>query len=127
MGAQEFRKGTILSSVPLFKRAAELDPNFASAWYFLGAASSVAGIGGSAEYITKAYELRDRVSERERLTIEAFYFQATGQWDKFGDSTAVWARTYPRSGLPYNMRGYYHRGLGEFRRRTEGFSGGLQA
>lgn len=113
MGAQEFRKGTVLASIPLMKRATELDPNFASAWYYLGAATAVSGAGSAPEYYAKAYELRDRVSERERLTIEAFYFQSLQQWDKFGDATAIWARSYSRWALPHNMRGFYHRALGE--------------
>jgi hypothetical protein len=121
MGAQEFRKGTLLASIPLLKRATELDPNFASAWYYLGAAAAVAGTGNAAQYTAKAYELRDRVSERERLTIEAFYFQAIQQWDKFGDATAVWARTYPRWALPHNQRGFYHRGLGELEEELKDF------
>jgi len=47
-------------------------PDFAAAWYYLGAATAVSGIGSPAEHYAKAYALRDRVSERERLTIEAF-------------------------------------------------------
>ena len=121
MAAQEFRKGTVLSSVPLLKRATELDPNFAAAWYYLGAATAVSGIGSSAEYYAKAYALRDGVSERERLTIEAFYFQALQQWDKFGDATAVWARSYARWALPHNQRDFYHRALGELEDELSSF------
>jgi tetratricopeptide (TPR) repeat protein len=116
MGEDEFRRGTILASVPLFKRATELDPNFAAAWMFLGTASGIAG-GGLAdarEDLIKAYELRDRVSEYERLYITVFYYQnAIGQWDKAAEAASVWARTYPRSPLPHTMLGLLHRGSGE--------------
>ncbi len=114
MGADEFRRGTILASVPLFRRATELDPNFAVAWLFLGTASAIAGGGGTREDLTKAYELRDRVSEREKLYITSFYYaNATDEWDKASEAERVWARTYPRSPLPHNMLAILHRRAGE--------------
>jgi tetratricopeptide (TPR) repeat protein len=114
MGTDEFRRGTMLAAIPLFKRATELDPNFAVAWLNLGTASGIAGGGSSREDLIKAYELRDRVSERERLYITTFYYEnATGEWDKAAEAGSVWARTYPRSPLPHNMLGILHRRAGE--------------
>jgi serine/threonine protein kinase/tetratricopeptide (TPR) repeat protein len=114
MGMDEFRSGSLLASVPLFKRATELDPNFAAAWIFLGTASLISGGGGFSADLTKAFDLRDRVSERERLNITAFYYQyVTGEWDKGTEAASVWARTYPRSPLPHNTLGNMHMQAGE--------------
>jgi serine/threonine protein kinase/tetratricopeptide (TPR) repeat protein len=113
MGLDEFRHGSLVASIPLFKRATELDPNFASAWLYLGTASGISGGRGSLG-VAKAFELRDRVSERERLFITAFYYgNGTREWDKAAEVDTVWARTYPRSPLPHNQLGILHRQAGE--------------
>ena len=72
-------EGTI-AGIPFFKRAIELDPNFAMAYASLSAKyGNLAESSLALEYATKAYELRDRATERERLHIAALYFSATGQ------------------------------------------------
>jgi eukaryotic-like serine/threonine-protein kinase len=113
MGNDEFRSGSLLASVPLFKRATELDPNFASAWYQLGNTSGLTGGRGALEAMTKAFELRDRVSEREKLAITTFYYMSTREWDKAMEAASVWTRTYPRSPLPHNALAQLHRQAGE--------------
>ncbi len=115
LGAQQFRQGTLLASIPFFKQATERDPNFAMAWLFLGTAYAVAGGGASTGYLQKAFDLRDRVSERERYYITVFYYQnATRQWDKAVEAEQLWMQAYPRSLLPRTMRGLLHRTAGEF-------------
>ena len=72
-------EGTI-AGIPFFKRSIELDPNFAMAYASLSAKyGNLAESSLALEYATKAYELRDRATERERLHIAALYFSATGQ------------------------------------------------
>jgi eukaryotic-like serine/threonine-protein kinase len=89
-------------SIPFFKRALELDPNFAVAYSSLGNTYCNLGLGGlCVENIKKAYALRDRVSERERYKISALYY-----WDVGGDLEQVsqvfelWAKSYPQDVTP---------------------------
>ena len=104
LGSEHFNRGDALAARPLFERATTLDPNFAMAWWFLSAAYQNAGLGQRSEYIEKAFALRDRLSEREKLSIEAAYYgQRTGEWDKASDSAQTWAQTYPRVALPHFM------------------------
>src|SRR5215469_4294056 len=68
-------QGESIPSIPFFKRALQLDPNFAIAYTGLGYAYSNIGEPGlAAENFKKAYDLRDRVSEREKLSIESAYY-----------------------------------------------------
>jgi len=69
------------AALPFYKKAVELDSNFAYA--YLALAVSYSGLneaGLATEYARKAYELREKVSERERFSIEAFYYETvTGE------------------------------------------------
>jgi serine/threonine protein kinase/Flp pilus assembly protein TadD len=93
-----FKKKDDYSSVPLFKRAIELDPNFAAAYSALGMAYYNLRENDSAnENFRKAYELRDRVSEREKYSISAeYYSEATGELEKANQVYEQWAQAYPR-------------------------------
>jgi serine/threonine protein kinase/tetratricopeptide (TPR) repeat protein len=90
-------QGKELESIPQFQRAIELDPNFAIA--YAGLAGVYANMGESdraMEYQQKAYDLRDRVSERERFKLIATYhWVVTGDLDKETETEEQWARAYP--------------------------------
>ncbi len=89
-------------SVPFLKRAIELDPNFPMAYSAL--AVSYGNLGQptlALEYATKAYRLRDRVSEREKLRITANYFYATGEMEKEAQTYELWIANYPRDNVPH--------------------------
>jgi tetratricopeptide (TPR) repeat protein len=64
------------------------------------------------ESATKAYHLRDRASEREKLRISAFYFDLTGQLEKAAQTYEVWIANYPRDDDPYNELGTIYATLG---------------
>jgi eukaryotic-like serine/threonine-protein kinase len=84
-------------SVPFFKQAIELDPGFAAAYALLS--ERYANLGETSlalEYATKAYQLRDRTSEREKLAIAAIYFNATGESEKRAQALELWEADYPR-------------------------------
>jgi tetratricopeptide (TPR) repeat protein len=103
-GNERFRQGEFVAAIPLFQRATELDPNFAMAWWFLASSYQNAGLGGRGDYLDKAFELRERLSESERLSITtAYYAQRAGEWDKASDAAQSWIRTYPRVALPHFM------------------------
>jgi tetratricopeptide (TPR) repeat protein len=86
------------AAVPLFRRATEIDPNFALAYAHLGLVYSSIGESVLAvESTTKAYQLRDRASDRERFFItSAYHRQVTGNLERDGETCETWAQTYPR-------------------------------
>ena len=93
-------------AIPLFKRAIELDPNFASAYLGLSVAYSNLGEAEQSNvYTRKAYELRDRVSEREKFRITADYYEyCTGDIEKAIQAFQQWGQAYPHeSGAQVNI------------------------
>jgi eukaryotic-like serine/threonine-protein kinase len=90
-------------AIPLFQRAVEIDPSFAMAYASLGLMYGSSGSSELAtENVTRAYELRDRASDKERFFITAYYFgRATGNQEKAQQVCKEWARTYPREFLPH--------------------------
>jgi eukaryotic-like serine/threonine-protein kinase len=97
MGVTTGRTKSDAEAIPFMKRAIELDPNFAIA--YAGLAVNYSNLGQaslSAEYARKAYDLRDRVSERERYRISALYFQnVTSEVEKATEAYELWAKSYP--------------------------------
>ena len=85
------------SAVPLFRRSIELDPEFAYAHAALGLVLGTFGeVEASRLHTEKAYQLRDRVSEWERLFITAQYHdRVTGDLDQMLTTCEMWVATYP--------------------------------
>lgn len=102
-------------AVPHLKRAIELDPNFASAYAVLGVVQSNLGNSKEAvEYLKKAYELRDRADEREKLYILGHYHGfVTGDTQKQIEIYEQWIKTYPRDTKPYANLGIVYSEVGE--------------
>jgi serine/threonine protein kinase len=102
-------------AISFFKRAIELDPNFAMAYARLGTEYMDFNepIRGAAA-ITKAYELREGVSEREKLYIESHYYDmVTGEADKAIETYQLWQKTYPRDLISYANLGVVYGNLGQ--------------
>jgi class 3 adenylate cyclase/tetratricopeptide (TPR) repeat protein len=91
------------AAIPLLKRAVEVDPHFALAYADLGVMYVDLGeADSSAEYAKKAYELRERVTERERFSIDSTYYQlVTGELEKAAQVNEQRKQTYPRDLAPY--------------------------
>jgi tetratricopeptide (TPR) repeat protein len=91
------------AALPFFKRAVDLDPNFAMAYAVMsGIYFPLNQVRRGDEYARKAYDLREKVSERERFFIEwIFYLSATGELEKGAQTAERWQQTYPRDDLPY--------------------------
>jgi eukaryotic-like serine/threonine-protein kinase len=91
-----------LQAVPHLKKAVELDPNFARAYAVLGICLNNNGDSkGGAENLRKAFALKDRATEPERLYIEAHYYDTlTSNLDKSIPTYEAWIRTYPRETIP---------------------------
>jgi eukaryotic-like serine/threonine-protein kinase len=104
IGNDQRQRGQALASVSSFKRAIELDPNFAMAYARLAVFYGNSAQGELAEqYAQKAFELRDRVSEHERFYIsEKYYEYVTGEIDKSVEVEQAWAQTYPNDYIPHN-------------------------
>jgi tetratricopeptide (TPR) repeat protein/tRNA A-37 threonylcarbamoyl transferase component Bud32 len=104
------------SAIPLFQRAIGLDPNFAMAHARLG--TCYAGLGESAravDSLRKGYELRERVSEREKFYISAHYAQYIGgNLEDARKTYELWAQTYPHDEAPPNNLGVIYSILGQF-------------
>jgi serine/threonine protein kinase/Flp pilus assembly protein TadD len=103
-------------AIPYFERAVELDPNFARAYAALGAAYfNLEEHDAAVRNLKKAYELRSRVSERERLEIEgAYYGLVTGELQKTVETYKGWLQSYPNSYQPYADLGFYDVRLGNY-------------
>jgi len=93
--------GEYLRPIELSKKAIELDPNFAMAYRGLAVQYANLGQGENAfQYMRKAFELKDRASERERLAIISDYYQYNGQLDRALEAYALYKQTYPRDDRP---------------------------
>ncbi len=111
-----------------FKRAIELDPNFAMAYASMGSAYRTLGETDAAgNAARKAYELRDRVSERERLYIEAHYVSdVEGDLEKASQIYESWQQTYPRDDVPTNNLAVIDNELGEYAKALTGLQAAFQ-
>ncbi len=102
------------AAIPFFQRAIHLDPNFAMAYARLGTSYSNLGeIASAAESTRKAYDLRERVSEREKLYIASHYEHfVTGNLEAARKAYELWAQTYLRDYVPPGNLASIYAGLG---------------
>lgn len=109
-------------AIPFFQRAIELDPNFATAYAFLaGSYSNLGEYKLASENITRAYQLRDRGSEPEKLEFTFFYhILVTGDLERANQALTLDAQIYPRRpfshlclGVIYSQMGFYEKSLAE--------------
>jgi len=109
-----------LASIPFYKQAIELDPNFALAYARLGTVYGNWDLLVTAEeYRKKAFELKDRTSERERLYITSHYYADSGQLEKGNASYELYKQTYPRDVTPYINLSVTDLQLGDFDKALE--------
>jgi serine/threonine protein kinase/Tfp pilus assembly protein PilF len=116
------------AALPFFKRAVDLDPNFATAYAWMSAVYWVLSeVGRADEYARKAYDLREKVSEREGFWIEGnYYFSATGELEKAAQVYELWKQTYPRDDLPYMQLGDISVFLGNWEKGLEEWRAALR-
>ena len=103
------------------ERAIELDPNFAMAYGAVGGDySSLGELGRGSDYFTKAFQLREHASEREKLAINADYYQyVTGELDKAAETYQEIIASYPRDFRTYNNLGVVLASLGQYEKAAE--------
>ena len=116
MGNEERAKGRARESLAFYNRAVELDPNFAMAYARVGVFYiNQEQLETAKEYLQRSYELRDRVSERERLYItEKYYNYITGEIDKAVETLKTWSRLYPDDFIPHNNLSLDYQILGNY-------------
>ncbi|HVH71818.1 MAG TPA: serine/threonine-protein kinase, partial [Candidatus Dormibacteraeota bacterium] len=116
LGELKRAKGEQVEAAPFYLSAIESDPNFALAYGRLGTIYRNAGeLNRAVEFQRRAFDLRARASEPERLYITAHFFQdVTGEVDKAIATYQVWAQTYPREWSPHNNLAVMYLELGQF-------------
>ena len=120
MGEKAYRESGTSAAMPYHQRAIQIDPNFAMAYRELAADYyGAAQLERSAIYTTKAFELRNHTSEREKLAITAdYYTNTTGELEKAEQAFEEIIRNYPRDyrayldlGVVYSQRGQYEKAV----------------
>jgi eukaryotic-like serine/threonine-protein kinase len=103
-------------AIPYLKRAIDLDPNFALAYAGLGIAySNLSQPSLASEYVKKAYDLRQRASDRESLRISTMYFDlVTGEIDKANQQYRLEIQTYPHDHVAHLNLGVNYSTLGQY-------------
>jgi tetratricopeptide (TPR) repeat protein len=112
-----------LEAIPQLKRAIELDPTFAMAHAFLsGVYLNTNQTALAPQYSRRAFELRNRVSERERFFISwRYYRDATQDWEKARELAQSWTTTYPREAFAFNGLGAADILLGRYEQSIPAF------
>jgi DNA-binding winged helix-turn-helix (wHTH) protein/tetratricopeptide (TPR) repeat protein len=103
-GDQKRAHGQDQESVPFYKMAIDLDPEFAIAYARLGAVYiNFQQKELSDDYLKKAFERREHLSEREKLYVQAHYYvDSTGETDKAIETYELWTKIYPHDWIPFN-------------------------
>jgi len=120
LGRSEQDRGQFFNAIEFYKRATEMDPNFATAW--LGLALQYANTSQpalAAECLSKAFALSNRVAADERARITYFYYQiVTGELEKAIEAQEAYVRSYPREargpgnlGNLYSITGQYEKSV----------------
>jgi eukaryotic-like serine/threonine-protein kinase len=121
LGRKADREKGTAAALPYEQRAIELDPNFAVAYLEVGwGYLSLGELGQASEYFTKAFQLREHASEREKLRVTAnYYSNVTGELDKAGQINQEWIESYPRDPDAYSSLGIVLASQGQYEKATE--------
>ncbi len=109
-------------AIPFYKRAIELDPNFALAYAWLGISFTTVGEPtAGAGYTRRAFELRERTSEPEKYFISSvFHKEVTGNIEKAQQFCKLWKQDYPRSDMPHTyLAGAIYPVTGQYEKASE--------
>jgi eukaryotic-like serine/threonine-protein kinase len=121
LGEKAVNEKGAAAGAPYHQRAIELDPNFALCYRILGGDYNALGqLGRATEYYTRAFQLRDHASERERLSIDAAYYRnVTGELVKAARTYQEQMDNYPRSAAAYNNLGLVSAQQGQYEKAEE--------
>jgi len=109
------------AALPYHQRAIELDPTFAMAYEGVGSDYvNMNQLGRASQYYIRAFQLRERTSEREKLAITAdYYTSVTGESSKAAETYQEAIRTYPRDWEPYLELGSVYIAEGQYEKAKE--------
>ncbi len=121
LGFEKNTNGKPLEAIPFLKQAIELDLNFATAHASLAAAYvNSRQIALAVESAQKAFDLRERISQREKLLITASYYSyVTGEVNEEIEALELCKQTYPRDSVSPNNLGTRYNLLGQFEKAIE--------
>lgn len=121
LAAKTFDEKGPPDALPHYQRVVELDPNFAAGYRGLGMVyGGLAQTERAREYYTKAYQLRDRVSEWEKLAVGAdYYLNVTGELNKAAETYERWIDLYPRNPGPISTLGIVYALEGQYEKASE--------
>src|ERR1039458_444923 len=121
LGQKAFNEKGPAAALPYNQRAIELDPNFAMGYWIIGDDYvSLGELGRASEYFSKAFQLREHASEREKLLITANYYQnVTGELDKAAQTYQEEIESYPRVSAGYGSLGNVYNAQGQYEKATE--------
>jgi eukaryotic-like serine/threonine-protein kinase len=123
LGGKAAREKGYAAALPYFQRAVQLDPNFAVGYSAVGGTYYTLGeLGRASEYLTKAFQLREHASEREKLEIAGnYYANVTGELDKATRAYQEYIESYPQDfvnvAFLYSEQGQYEKAAEIERRR----------
>ena len=121
LGAKTYSGQGAAAALPYDQRAIELDPNFAMGYEAVGNDYNGLGqLGRAGEYYTKAFQLREHASEREKLAITAdYYSNVTGELDKAAQTYQEEIASYPREGAAYGNLSLVYAAQGQYEKAVE--------
>ena len=120
LGGKAAKEKGFAAALPYDQRAIQLDPNFAMGYFAVGTDYRNLGeLGRASEYITKAFQLREHASEREKLAIAALYYRAVGELDKAAQTHQEEIESYPRSAGAYGNLGNVYGEQGQYEKAAE--------
>jgi eukaryotic-like serine/threonine-protein kinase len=128
LGENAHREKSISAALPYHQRAVELDPNFAMGYEEMGKDYLTLGeIGRASEYFTKAFQLREHASEREKLDIIAgYYANVTGELNKAVQTYQEEIEAYPRDYRAHLDLGNQYLSLGQYEKARDTYSQSLR-
>jgi eukaryotic-like serine/threonine-protein kinase len=128
LGTKAYDEKGSAATLPYHQHAIELDPNFAMGYEGLGTDyTSLGELGRASEYYTKAFQLREHASEREKMTITAHYYETvTGELEKAAQAYQEWIASYPQDYRAHVDLGDVYSELGQYEKASEEFRESLR-
>jgi eukaryotic-like serine/threonine-protein kinase len=122
-GAGERAEGEkgVVAGLAYHQQAIQLDPSFAMGYYAVGVDYwSLGELGRAGEYFTKAFQLREHASEREKLSISGgYYVNVTGELDKAAQAFEQMTQSYPRIAVGFVTLGDVYAEQGQYEKAIE--------
>jgi len=128
LGGKVYREKGVTAAVLYFQRAIQLDPNFAMGYDALGEDYySLGEVARASEYYSKAFQLREHASEREKLDITADYYGlVTGELDRAAQTCEEEVQNYPRDSEAHLRLGNVYSAQGQYEKTTESYRQALR-